>query len=98
MGWIEYILALVLFMASHRIPATPGLKARVEAALGRKGYIIAFSLISTGLLFWVIFAAGARLCRPVGSGDLATLVAQSGHAYCRVAKRVRSGCGQPVCL
>ncbi len=58
MGWIEYILALVLFMASHRIPATPGLKARIEAVLGRKGYIIAFSLISTGLLFWVIFAAG----------------------------------------
>ena len=58
MGWIEYILALAVFMASHRIPATPGLKARIEAVLGRRGYIVAFSLISTGLLFWVIFAAG----------------------------------------
>ena len=58
MGWIEYVLALVLFMASHRIPATPGLKARLETALGRRGYILVFSVISTALLFWVIFAAG----------------------------------------
>lgn len=58
MGWGEFALALVLFMASHWIPATPGLKARLEAALGQWGYLIGFSLISTGLLIWVIFAAG----------------------------------------
>lgn len=58
MGWIEYIVALAVFMGSHRIPATPGLKARIEGTLGRKGYIIAFSVLSTALLFWVIFAAG----------------------------------------
>ena len=58
MGWVEYALALAIFMLSHRIPATPGLKARLEAVLGRRGYVIGFSVISTGLLFWVILAAG----------------------------------------
>ncbi|MEZ5713768.1 MAG: NnrU family protein [Paracoccaceae bacterium] len=58
MGWLEFALALVVFMASHRIPAMGGLKGRLERALGRGGYIALFSLVSTGLLFWVIFAAG----------------------------------------
>ncbi|MDQ2090584.1 NnrU family protein [Marimonas arenosa] len=58
MGWIEFALALIVFMASHRVPAMAGLKARLERALGRRGYVIVFSLVSTLLLFWVIFAAG----------------------------------------
>lgn len=58
MGWVEYILALLVFLGSHRIPATPRLKVRLETVLGQRGYILVFSVISTGLLFWVIFAAG----------------------------------------
>lgn len=58
MGWIEFILALTVFMASHRIPAMGGLKTRLEGIFGPRGYVIGFSLVSTALLFWVIFAAG----------------------------------------
>ncbi|MDU8929235.1 NnrU family protein [Alisedimentitalea sp. MJ-SS2] len=58
MGWLEFAVALILFMGSHRIPAMAGLKDRLEGALGRRGYVIVFSVISTALLFWVIFAAG----------------------------------------
>lgn len=58
MGWLELALALGVFMASHRIPALAGLKQRLEGVLGRRGYVAVFSLVSTALLFWVIFAAG----------------------------------------
>ena len=57
-GWLEFALALLVFMGSHRIPAMGGVKARLEAVLGRLGYVVVFSLVSTALLFWVIYAAG----------------------------------------
>ena len=57
-GWFEFILAGGVFMGSHAIPSRPRLKAALIAALGRRGYGIAFGLLSTALLFWVIFAAG----------------------------------------
>lgn len=58
MGWLEFILALIVFMASHRIPASPRVRGFAVGLLGRRGYAIVFSLLSTALLFWVIFAAG----------------------------------------
>ncbi|PIV78190.1 MAG: NnrU family protein [Rhodobacteraceae bacterium CG17_big_fil_post_rev_8_21_14_2_50_63_15] len=58
MGWIEFTVALGLFLISHRIPALIGVKAPLTAALGLRGYMVAFSLISTALLAWVIVAAG----------------------------------------
>lgn len=58
MGWAEFAVAMIAFIASHRLPALGGLRARLERALGRGGYIALFSVISTALLFWVIFAAG----------------------------------------
>ncbi|MCF8510386.1 MAG: NnrU family protein [Rhodobacteraceae bacterium] len=58
MAWVEFALALGLFFISHRIPALIGIKAPLTAALGARGYTVLFSLASTALLFWVIFAAG----------------------------------------
>ncbi|KPP83430.1 MAG: putative membrane protein [Rhodobacteraceae bacterium HLUCCO07] len=57
MGWIEFALAMALFMASHRIPAALGVKDGLVRTLGARGYTVLFSLASTALLFWVIFAA-----------------------------------------
>ncbi|KEO54224.1 NnrU family protein [Thioclava pacifica] len=57
-GWSEFILAGMLFLASHAIPSMPKLKAALVRRLGPRGWVIAFSLLSTGLLFWVIYAAG----------------------------------------
>lgn len=58
MGWIEFGVSMVIFMASHRIPAAFGVKRGLVSALGAKGYMLAFSLFSTALLVWVISAAG----------------------------------------
>jgi uncharacterized membrane protein len=58
MDWIELALAMGLFMASHRLPALFGLKARLVGALGSSGYVLAFSALSLGLLGWLIVAAG----------------------------------------
>lgn len=58
MGWIEFAVAMALFMGSHRIPSALGVKEALVAGLGTRGYTLLFSLISTLLLLWVIWAAG----------------------------------------
>ena len=58
MGWIEFAVAMGLFLGSHRIPAALGIKGTLQAGLGRTGYTVAFSVVSLGLLWWVIVAAG----------------------------------------
>lgn len=58
MGWIEFAVAMAVFMASHRIPAMLGVKDALVARLGARGYMVVFSLLSLGLLWWVIAAAG----------------------------------------
>jgi uncharacterized membrane protein len=55
--WAEFAAALGLFLFSHRIPAIAGLKGRLVAALGARGYGLVFSVLSLGLLAWVIGAA-----------------------------------------
>lgn len=57
-GWGEYLAAFAAFLASHAIPARPELKAQIVGILGQRGYVAGFSLLSTLLLFWLIFAAG----------------------------------------
>lgn len=58
MGWIEFALAMALFMASHRIPSALGVKDILIQKLGARGYTTVFSIASTFLLLWVIWAAG----------------------------------------
>lgn len=58
MGWIEFALAMTLFMASHRIPSALGVKDSLTQKLGPRGYTALFSVASTLLLLWVIWAAG----------------------------------------
>lgn len=57
-GWGEVSAAFAAFFASHALPARPALKARVVAVLGRAGYGVAFSVLSTALLYWLIVATG----------------------------------------
>lgn len=65
MDWIEFALAMGLFMGSHRIPAALGVKNTLVARLGARGYALGFSLLSLGLLGWVIAAAGRAPFVPV---------------------------------
>lgn len=57
LGWLEFGVAMGVFMVSHRIPAALRLKGSLENILGPRGYVAVFSLISVLLLFWVIGAA-----------------------------------------
>jgi uncharacterized membrane protein len=54
---IEFSLALAVFLAAHLIPASPGLRSRLIAILGRTVYLGAYSFLSLGLLAWLILAA-----------------------------------------
>jgi len=56
MEWGEFILALAAFLGSHVIPAR--FREPLVAALGRRGYVIGYSLLSLALLYWLILAAG----------------------------------------
>lgn len=56
MEWMEFILALAAFLGSHVIPAR--YRAPLIARLGRRGYVIGYSLLSLGLLYWLIVASG----------------------------------------
>ncbi len=58
MGWIELVIAMGLFLASHRIPAALGVKDRLIRWLGPRGYTAVFSAVSLLLLWWLILAAG----------------------------------------
>ncbi len=57
-GWAELVTAFAVFLAAHIIPMRPGLKAALIRHLGKPGYIAGFSLLSLGLLYWLLMAAG----------------------------------------
>jgi len=52
-----FLLALTIFLAAHSIPARPALRGRLVARLGERGYLLLYSLLSLGLLAWLISAA-----------------------------------------
>ena len=53
----EFFLVLALFLISHSIPARPMIRSRLTAALGERTYLILYSILSLGLLAWLISAA-----------------------------------------
>jgi uncharacterized membrane protein len=53
----QFIAALLTFLALHIIPAIPGLRGRVVAAIGRRTYLIVYSLVSILALAWLFHAA-----------------------------------------
>lgn len=53
----QFLLALVLFLTLHMIPAIPPLRARLVAAMGRRLYLLAYSLVSLVTLGWLFHAA-----------------------------------------
>ncbi len=57
-GWMNFALAMAVFVGSHALTARPGLKAPLVALLGRAGFGLAYSVLSLALLTWVIVAAG----------------------------------------
>lgn len=58
MGWSGFVAALAVFFISHAIFARPAVRAGAAAALGERGFLLAYSLLSTALFTWTIVAAG----------------------------------------
>lgn len=57
-GWIEYAAAFAVFFISHSVPVRPRIRARWVALIGARGFTLAYSALSLGVLTWLIGAAG----------------------------------------
>ena len=57
-GWGEFILAFVLFFASHVVPARPIVREWFIHHVGKMLYLWAYSVLSIVLFGWLIVAAG----------------------------------------
>lgn len=55
----QLILAVVVFLLTHLVPALPRLRAGLVARLGRRAYLIAYSALSLVVLAWVGHAYAA---------------------------------------
>ena len=53
----EFLLAILLFLVAHVVPPAPPVRRRLVALLGRRGYLLAFSVLSLALLVWIVVAA-----------------------------------------
>ncbi len=58
MGWAEFAAALAVFFASHAVPVRPPVRPFLVARLGDGGFTAAYSVLSLGVLAWLIAAAG----------------------------------------
>lgn len=47
------IVAFAIFIALHSIPAIPALRNRIIAVIGRRTYLILYSIVSTLVLVWL---------------------------------------------
>jgi len=62
---LEFLLALAAFLAAHVIPARTGLRAALVVRVGERTYLLGYSLLSLGLLGWLIHAAIAAPVVPL---------------------------------
>ena len=56
-GMLEFLIALVVFLTSHVIPTQPAIRDGAIRAVGKPVYLAGYSLLSIGLLIWLISAA-----------------------------------------
>ena len=58
MSWSGFAGVFALFFATHSIPGSPGVKTRITERIGARWFGIGYSLLSTGMLALLIWAAG----------------------------------------
>lgn len=56
--WSEFIATGLLFLVTHRIPTIPSVRQAIVGRVGETGFVISYSLLSIGMLAWLIIAAG----------------------------------------
>ena len=67
MEWIAFAAAFVLFFLSHSLPIRPPLRPWLQARLGRRGFVAAYSLLSLAVVGWLVAAAGRAPHVPIWS-------------------------------
>lgn len=58
MAWSGFALAFAVFFLSHSLPVRPPIKPMLVRMLGPRGFTLAYSILSIGVLTWLIVAAG----------------------------------------
>lgn len=58
MGWPGFAAVFAAFFLSHSLPLRPGVRTRLVARLGTRGFGIAYSALSVAMLGLLIWAAG----------------------------------------
>ena len=53
----EFVVAFLVFIGAHVLPTRTGLRDRLIGILGRRAYLILYSVLSLALLAWLIAAA-----------------------------------------
>ncbi|MEJ8570380.1 NnrU family protein [Microbaculum marinum] len=53
----QLLLAILLFLTAHVVPPAPPVRRRLIALLGRRGYLLAYSVLSLALLVWIVITA-----------------------------------------
>lgn len=61
----EFLISLAVFLLAHVVPPAPPVRNRLIGWMGRRAYLIAYSILSTVLLGWVILAAQKAPFTPV---------------------------------
>lgn len=58
MAWFEFTFAFMIFFLSHSIPVRPPVRSILVRKLGPRGFTLTYSVLSIGVLTWLIVAAG----------------------------------------
>ncbi|WP_324754993.1 NnrU family protein [Roseovarius sp. Pro17] len=57
MGWLEFAAAFAAFFITHSLPMRPKIRAKLVGLVGRRGFLTLYSVLSLGMLAWLIVAA-----------------------------------------
>ncbi|QFT99498.1 NnrU protein [Roseovarius sp. THAF8] len=58
MGWTGFAAVFAAFFLTHSIPVRPAIKSRIAGKIGTRGFGMAYSALSTGMLALLIWSAG----------------------------------------
>ncbi|MGR3315339.1 NnrU family protein [Roseovarius indicus] len=58
MGWTGFAVVFAAFFLTHSIPVRPAVKSRLVQVIGLRGFGVAYSLLSVGMLALLIRSAG----------------------------------------
>ncbi len=56
MAWAGFTAAFAAFFLSHSVPLRPPVRARLVGAMGQRGFTLGYSVLSLGVLAWLIAA------------------------------------------